>query len=97
LEERFADRVPHIEISDYGDADALLTNRAFMNKQSKTPLRQGIAMDEDLWGGWLGQYHKALRVTVERQAVSGKERRAQSSGRFAQEQPTRKSMKVSAR
>jgi Protein of unknown function (DUF3363) len=52
LEKRFADRIPHIEISDYGDADALLANRGLMNKQAQTLLRQ------DLWGGWLGQYHK---------------------------------------
>jgi type IV secretory pathway VirD2 relaxase len=82
LEKRFADRSPQIEISDYGDADALLKNRGLMNKQAQTLLRQGIAVDQDLWGGWLGQYHKALRVTVERQALSGKERPTQkSSGR----------------
>ena len=82
FEKRFADRIPHIEISDYGDADALLKNRGLMNKQAHTLLRQGIALDQDLWGGWLGQYHRALRVMVERQALSGKERPAQkSSGR----------------
>lgn len=82
LEKRFADRSPQIEISDYGDADALLKNRGLMNKQAQRLLRQGILVGQDLWGGWLGQYHKALRVTVERQALSGKERPAQkSSGR----------------
>jgi hypothetical protein len=65
-----------------GDSDALLANRGLMEKQAHTLLRQGITLDQDLWGGWLGQYHKALRVTVERQALSGKERPAQkSSGR----------------
>jgi len=45
-------------------------------------LRQGITLDQDLWGGWLGQYLKALLITVERQALSGKERPTQkSSGR----------------
>lgn len=82
FEKRFADRIPHIEISDYGDADALLTDRGLMNKQAQTLLRQGITLDQDLWGGWLGQYHKALRITVERQALSGRERPTQkSSGR----------------
>ena len=81
LEKRFADQIPHIEISDYGDAHALVANQAFMNKQSKALFRQGIAIEDGLWGGWLGQYHKALRITTEAQAVSGKERRAQSSGR----------------
>jgi hypothetical protein len=71
-----------MEISDYGDADALLANRTFMNTQAKTLLGQGIVMDHNLLGGWLAQYHKVLRTTIERQAVSGKERLAQkSSGR----------------
>ena len=82
LEKRFADRIPHIEITDYGDADALLANRSFINKQARTLLRQGIALDQGLWGGWLGQYHKAIRGTVERQALLAKETSAQkSSGR----------------
>jgi len=79
LEKRFADRVPHIEISDYGDADALLTNRGLMSKQTQTLLSQGITFGEDLWGGWLGQYHQALRGTAERLALSSKERLAQKS------------------
>jgi hypothetical protein len=82
LEKRFADRIPHIEISDYGDANALLKNRRLMSKQAQTLLRQGITLDQDLWGGWLGQYQQALRVTVERQGPSREERRTQkSSGR----------------
>jgi len=82
LEERFADGIPHIKTFDYGDADALLKNRGLMNKQAQTLLRQGITLDQDLWGGWLGHYHQALRDTVERQAFSGRERSAQqSSGR----------------
>ena len=79
LEKRFADRVPYIEISDYGDADALLTNRGLMSKQTQTLLSQGITFGEDLWGGWLGQYHQALRGTAERLALSSKERLAQKS------------------
>jgi len=82
LEKRFADRIPYIEISDYGDADALLANRGLMNRQVQSLLRQDITLDQNLWGGWLGQYHKALRVAVESQGLSGKERPAQkSSGR----------------
>jgi hypothetical protein len=81
LEKRFADRIPHIEITDYGDADALLANRGLINKQARTLLRQGIALDQGLWGGWLGQYHKAIRDTVERQALSAKETCAQKSSR----------------
>src|SRR5215831_1787512 len=79
IEKRSADRIPHIEIFDYGDADALLKNRGLLNKQAQTLLRQGIALDKDLWGGWLGQYHKALRVTLERPALSRIERPVQKS------------------
>jgi len=79
LEKRFADGIPHMEISDYGDADALLKNRGLMNKQALTLLRQGITLDKDLWGGWLGQYHKALRVALERPALSRIERPLQKS------------------
>ena len=78
IEKRFADRIPHIEISDYGDADALLRNRGLMNKQAKTLLRQGITLDQDLWGGWLGQYHATLRAPVEKETVSGMARRSRS-------------------
>jgi type IV secretory pathway VirD2 relaxase len=82
LERSFADRIPQIQISDHGDADALLTNPALMNKQAQTLLRHGTTPDQGLWGGWLGQYQKALRVTVERQVLRGKEGPSQkSSGR----------------
>jgi type IV secretory pathway VirD2 relaxase len=79
LEKRFADGIPRMEISDYGDADALLTNRGLMKKQTQTLLRQGTTLKQDMWGGWLGQYHQALRGTVERQALFGKERPTQKS------------------
>lgn len=82
LEKRFADSIPHIQIFDHGNADALLANPALMNKQAQTLLRQGTTPDQGLWGGWLGQYHKALRVTVERQVLPDKDRPSQkSSGR----------------
>ena len=78
LEKRFADRIPHIQIFDHGNADELLANPALMNKQAQTLLRQGATPDQGLWGGWLGQYHKALRVTVERQVLRASQK---SSGR----------------
>jgi hypothetical protein len=62
FERRFADRFPHIEISDYGDADPLPANRGLMNNQAQTLLMQDITLDQDLWGDWLGQYHNALRI-----------------------------------
>jgi hypothetical protein len=82
LEKRFADSIPHIQIFDHGNADALLANPALMNKQAQTLLGQSTTPDQGLWGGWLGQYHKALRVTVERQVLPDKDRPSQkSSGR----------------
>jgi type IV secretory pathway VirD2 relaxase len=79
LEKRFAGQIPHIEVSDYGDAGTLLKNRGLMNKQAQTLLRQGTTLDQGLWGGWLGRYHQALRSTAERQALFGKERSTQKS------------------
>ena len=72
LEKRFADRIPHIEISDYGDADALLENRASFKKQAQMALVRSIVVDQRPWGGWLGQYHETLRRSVERE--SGREK-----------------------
>ena len=83
LEKRFVDRIPHIEISDYGDADLLLSDRRFVNRQAQTFLTRGSAVDLNPWGGWLGQYHKALHLTAKERVISGKETpaRKKTSGR----------------
>jgi hypothetical protein len=65
LEKRFADRVPRIEVSDNGDANALLENHAFFKKQAALAFRRGIMGRENSWGGWLGQYYARLQTLIE--------------------------------
>jgi hypothetical protein len=74
LEKRFADRIPHIEISDYGDARSLLQNESFFRNQARFRLRRGLVVNPDTWGGWLGQYHQTLRGSVERESGLEKKR-----------------------
>lgn len=62
LEKRFTDRLPQLEISDRGDARALLQNQSFLKEHAESPLRPPIAGDANTWGGWLGQYYAALRA-----------------------------------
>jgi type IV secretory pathway VirD2 relaxase len=64
FEKRFVERNPQIEISDYGDANALLENRQFFKKQARLSLRRGIVQDQNTWGGWLGQYYARLGASI---------------------------------
>jgi type IV secretory pathway VirD2 relaxase len=65
LEKRFAERVPHIETSDYGDANALLENRRFFKQRAEGHLSRPTLGDANIWGGWLGQYYAKLRTSSE--------------------------------
>jgi type IV secretory pathway VirD2 relaxase len=79
LEKRFAERVPRIEVSDYGDANALLQNPVFFQKQAQLSGRCGVVGERDVWGGWLGQYYARLQTSIEI-------RRALAEGRKAPHQ-----------
>jgi type IV secretory pathway VirD2 relaxase len=72
MQKRFTDHVASIDISDYGDADALLENRAFFNKQAQMTLPRSIAVDQSPWGGWLGEYHARLRPKSGSERVRGR-------------------------
>lgn len=76
LEKRFAERFPRIEVSDYGDANALLENNAFFKKQAELAVRRGIVGGEDGWGGWLGQYYARLQTSIEIRRAPAKARKA---------------------
>ena len=76
FEKRFADGVPHIEISDYGDANALLENQMFFNKQAQWSLTRGIVTDQNTWGGWLGEYYARLRTFLQTRTVPARTRKA---------------------
>ena len=69
LEKRFAEHIPHIEISDYGNAIALLENPMFVKKQARLSRRCEIVGDQNAWGGWLGQYYARLRASIETERV----------------------------
>jgi type IV secretory pathway VirD2 relaxase len=76
LEKRFAERVPRIEVSDYGDANALLLNPVFFKKQAQLSGRPGVVGERDVWGGWLGQYYARLQTSIEITRTPAKARKA---------------------
>jgi type IV secretory pathway VirD2 relaxase len=76
LEKRFAERVPRIEVSDYGAANALLQNPGFFTKQAQFSGRRGVVGDRDVWGGWLGQYYARLQTSIEIRRAPEKGRKA---------------------
>jgi hypothetical protein len=74
LRKTFADRLPEIEVSDYGDAAMLLGNQTFFKKQAQFFLRRGITEEQNNWGGWLGQYFATLRSEIETERLAGRNR-----------------------
>jgi type IV secretory pathway VirD2 relaxase len=72
LEKRFADRIPHLEISDFGSAFALFENRTFFKKQARSSPSRGTPDDQNPWGGWLGEYYANLRASGETQRAIGR-------------------------
>ena len=81
LEKRFAERTPHIETSDHGDANALLENHLFFKKHAQSSLRREILEEQNTWGGWLGQYYARLRASaqIEKTAARPQKGRQQRS------------------
>jgi hypothetical protein len=49
-----------IEIGDFGNAEAVLSNRLLLLEKAETLRQQGVRPTEEGWGGWLGRYQKAL-------------------------------------
>jgi type IV secretory pathway VirD2 relaxase len=76
LEKRIAERVPRIEVSDYGAANALLQNPGFFTKQAQLSGKRGVVGDQDVWGGWLGQYYARLQTSIEIRRAPEKGRKA---------------------
>lgn len=50
-----------VRVSDLGDAAAILRNKAFLRSSAQKLQRQGVIPSEEGWGGWLGQYQRAVR------------------------------------
>jgi hypothetical protein len=67
LEKCFVERSPRIEVSDYGDANALLENHTFFKNRAQLSVRRGTVPDQNVWGGWLAQYYAHLSLWFEKQ------------------------------
>jgi hypothetical protein len=57
----FVDEEVTLQVEDLGDSDELLKNRAHFEGKAQELLRNGIPANEQGWGGWLGQYQRALK------------------------------------
>ena len=61
IEKRFVKKKPTLHVDDLGDANALLQNSSYFNKEAEVLLRRGIGDVQPVWGGWLGQYQSKLQ------------------------------------
>ncbi len=50
-----------LQIEDFGDAESLLHNGNYFVNKARQLLRNGTVPVEEGWGGWLGQYQRALK------------------------------------
>ena len=76
LEKRFREAIPQIQVSDYGDAGALLQDHAFLREHTESTLRPTLAGDPNSWGGWLGQYYSALGTSIQKTRPPARARKA---------------------
>jgi hypothetical protein len=81
LEKGFVERIPHIEVSDYGDANKLLESPEFLKKQAQSFIRLGIVGDRNSWAGWLGEYYERLQPSIKTARVRSKEAKQIHSNR----------------
>ena len=68
---------PTLHVDDLGEADALLKNSSYFQKEAELLIRRGIRNAPSGWGGWLGQYHEKLQAELE----SPERGKRQSQGR----------------
>jgi hypothetical protein len=61
LRKLFVDGQPVMEIDDFGDSEAVLSNRSLLKHAARTLIKRGIIPEDEGWGGWLGRYQAALR------------------------------------
>ena len=61
IEKRFTKKKPVLHVNDLGDANALLQNSSYFNREAEVLLRRGICDVQPVWGGWLGQYQMKLQ------------------------------------
>lgn len=61
LQNKFVVGQCSLKIDDYGSADLVLTNQAFLGRTAHALVKQGIIPNDEGWGEWLGRYQAALR------------------------------------
>jgi type IV secretory pathway VirD2 relaxase len=76
LEKGFVERVPRIDVSDYGDANALLKSSTFLKEQAESRWGRGTPENPNTWGGWLGEYYAGLRTSIELTRPAARARKA---------------------
>jgi hypothetical protein len=80
----FADEETTLEVEDFGDSDSLLRKCAHFEGKARELVRNGILPNEQGWGGWLGQYQRALKkaaMEIESPAPQQQKPRERSLGR----------------
>ncbi len=54
-----------VEIKDFGNADAILSNRQHLREKVEHLASLGVTPQEDGWSGWLGKYQSAVCAEAE--------------------------------
>jgi Protein of unknown function (DUF3363) len=49
-----------LSVQDLGDAEKLLTNKAYIRKRAQQLVQSGIVTHDTEWAGWLGRYGTAI-------------------------------------
>ena len=58
------DEEPTLQVEDLGNAEALLRDRRHFETKAHELLSKGILPAEQGWGGWLGQYQRAVLLAA---------------------------------
>lgn len=80
IEKRFENKKSTLHADDLGEADALLKNSSYFQKEAELLIRRGIRDVQCEWGGWLGQYQQKLQAELRNQE-RGKRRGEERGGR----------------
>jgi type IV secretory pathway VirD2 relaxase len=81
LEKRFSHARPFLQIEDLGNAYELLKNSAYLRSVAGQLMRRGIVRVDQIWGGWLGQYQKAVNEHLRTARPQEQSRRSRERAR----------------
>lgn len=81
LEKRFSGARPFLQVEDLGNAYELLKNSAYLRSVAGQLMRRGIARVEQTWGGWLGQYQRAVNQHLRTARAQEQNRRSRERAR----------------